>query len=101
MTDKVLIGNAVKWSVEFVDEDGDAVDPTVVTFTLRAPDETETEYVYGADNEVVRDSEGAYHIWLNPGIDPDQLGEYTGFFRGAGNVTARACGKVEMVDECL
>lgn len=36
-------------------------DPTAVTLTVRAPDGTQTAYVYLTDAEVVKDSTGTYH----------------------------------------
>lgn len=49
----------------FTDSAGDAADPTAVTFQMRAPGVAigdETEYVYGTDAEVVKDSTGVYHV---------------------------------------
>jgi hypothetical protein len=99
----VLIGNAVKWSVVFLDESGGAIDPTVVTFWLVAPDGSMTIFTYGTDAEVVRDDEGEYHIWRTPGVAPDPLllGAYSGHFWGTGNVTAHGCATVEITDECI
>lgn len=97
---KVLIGNDVKWSVVFTDELGAAIDPDEVTFTLKAPDETETVFTYGTDEEVVRDDVGEFHIWQAPGSEDDQEGEYTGYFRGTGNIGVRGCAVVDMTNEC-
>ena len=37
-------------------------DPTTVTFVMREPDGIETPYVYLTDAELVRDSEGVFHV---------------------------------------
>lgn len=92
----VLIGNDVKFSVVFTDEDGDTFDPETVTFTIHPDEGADVVYTYGEDADIVRDSEGRYHIW----IQRDDDGGYAGFFAGTGVIRARGCAKVNMIAEC-
>jgi hypothetical protein len=54
-------GDTYPWSVKVRDGDGNLVDPELLTVSVREPDTTITEYVYGIDALVVRDSEGIFH----------------------------------------
>jgi hypothetical protein len=51
---------------------GGALDPDTVNLTIRAPDGTITNYVYGTDAEIVRDDLGKYHA----DIDANQSGAW-------------------------
>ena len=53
-------GDLLRLSASFTDEDGDAVDPSTVTFKVKVGSTT-TSYVYGTDDEVGKDSVGNYH----------------------------------------
>lgn len=65
----VLAGNVVAVRVEFViTETGADTNPTTVTFTFTDPTGTETEYVYGVDAELIRDSTGHYHVEIPASI---------------------------------
>lgn len=58
-----LVGNAARVSTRFRSvSTGADVDPTTVTARIKNPNNVETAYVYGVDNEVVRDAAGYYHI---------------------------------------
>lgn len=92
----VLIGNDVKFTGVATNEDGDAVDPSVVTFTVHPETGDDIVYTYGDDVELVRDSLGHFHIWITRDIE----GEYTGFFAGSGDINMRGCAKVNMIAEC-
>lgn len=64
-----LVGSLAKFTATFRVL-GVATDPTTVTFKLKAPDGTETSYVYETDDEVERDGEGIYSaaiVWIAPG----------------------------------
>lgn len=57
-----LIGETIRLSATFVDNDSDAIDPTTVTVEIKDRDSaTNTVYVYGVDAEVVKDGVGLYH----------------------------------------
>jgi hypothetical protein len=59
------VGDEVKLKGEFTDDDGNAQDPTTVTFAFLAPSASSaTEYVYGTDAEVVKESTGVYYVNL-------------------------------------
>lgn len=77
-----LIGSRVRIDARFFDFVTDAPkDPTEATIKLRSPYAVETEYVYGTDDEFVRDDVGVYHLDL----DPDAVG--TWFYRILGTGT--------------
>jgi hypothetical protein len=57
-------GTPVKVESEFYDVNGDLADPTNPTVVIKVPDGTETAHVYPGDTNVVRDSTGKYHFWV-------------------------------------
>lgn len=62
MTSIYDIGDEVRCSVTFTDQDGNDADPGTVEFKYQQPDGTETTYTYGTDPEVVKSSTGNYHV---------------------------------------
>jgi len=60
---------------------GNAADPTTVTFNIRQPDMTFIEYVFGVDFQLVRDGVGLYHVEFTV----TQAGTYCYAFVGVGN----------------
>lgn len=74
-------GNLVRLTGEFTDAStGAPVDPTTVTFRLRAPDGATTEYLYPAN--VTRVTAGTYSVdW--PAVKPGRY-TYRFFSTGAG-----------------
>lgn len=70
----------VRLTATFLDAAGAPVDPGGVAFYLLDPAGTETEYVYGTDNELVREDTGVYYVdWPNT-----VAGVYTARFDGTG-----------------
>lgn len=68
---------------------GTATDPTAVTFRLREPDGTATEYVYGTDAELEKPSTGNYRVdW-----PVDQEGWHYFSFTGTGDAPAMEQGE--------
>jgi hypothetical protein len=74
------VGDVIRVSVAFTSA-GVAVDPSVVTVTVREPTGSRTPYTYGIGASVVRDSQGNYHLdhtvktagfhwyrWLSTGV---------------------------------
>lgn len=57
-------GDLLRVSASFTDEDGDAVDPSTVTFKVKVGGEV-TSYAYGTDDEVEKDGTGEYHADLS------------------------------------
>lgn len=57
------IGDRRKLSCEIRNESGVLTDPTTLVFTMREPDGTITDYLYGTDAELVKDSVGVYHVY--------------------------------------
>lgn len=57
------VGDVVRVTTTFT-RLGVATDPTTVTFRVKAPAGTLTDYVYLTDAAVVRDSLGVYHLDL-------------------------------------
>lgn len=78
------IGDRRKLVCEVRDEDNVLTDPTVLTFKMLEPDEVETEYVYGTDAEVVKDSTGIYHVYW----DCTQQGVHYWRYEATGTVVA-------------
>lgn len=64
MVDQFYQGNALKFSATFTDENNLPIDPTVVTFTLKKPDGTLVDYIYGTDPEVTKIATGIYNAVL-------------------------------------
>jgi len=62
MTNEYDIGDLVRSSAPFTDEDGAAADPTTVTVKYRLGTGAITTLVYGEDGALVKDSTGNYHV---------------------------------------
>lgn len=62
MTNAYDIADAQDLKVTFTDVNGDVADPTAVTFKMREPDGTETNYTYGTDLELEKSSTGVYFV---------------------------------------
>lgn len=65
-------GDVVRVSGAFTNLASAAIDPDVVLFAFRRPDNTGAIYTYGTDAQLVKDSTGNYHVDL----DADQVGTY-------------------------
>jgi len=74
------VGDLVRCTGTFTNAAGTAVDPTAVSFMLRAPSGTETTYTYGVDAELVRDGTGVYHV----DVDADEEGAWYYRFESTG-----------------
>lgn len=57
-----------------------ALDPSTVTFRMKAPSGAITVYVYGTDSQLVRDQVGVYHVDMNL----NQAGTWTYRFESTG-----------------
>ncbi len=77
------LGDVATVSAVFTDDGGTAADPTTVTASVRAPDNTVTAYTV-TPGEIVKDSVGHYHL----DIACTQSGDYFYRFVGVGAVTA-------------
>lgn len=74
-------GNLIRLTGSFIDvSTGNAIDPSIVKFRVKAPDGAMTEYRYGTNAELVKDSTGNYHVDL----PADQAGRYTYRFFSTG-----------------
>ena len=56
------VGDLVRVTGTLTDSASDEVDPTAITITVKEPDGTETDYVYGVDVEVVKSATGIYYM---------------------------------------
>jgi hypothetical protein len=74
------LGQVVRQNVTFKNLAGVAVDPGALTVKVKSPLGVVTTYVYGTDAQVVKDSEGNYHIDL----DLDGQGVWSGKWIGTG-----------------
>jgi len=55
------VGDVAHLTAEFVDLNGDAIDPTAVTLLYRPPIGELMTLLYGIDEEIIRDAAGKYH----------------------------------------
>jgi hypothetical protein len=55
-------GQVVRATGTFRDSAGNLVDPSVVKFRVRTPAAVVTEFTYGTDADLVKDSAGVYHF---------------------------------------
>lgn len=80
------IGDKATLRASFTDDSSPAqpADPSALTFYLKLPDGTVTEYVYGTDAELVRDAVGEYHVDWTITVH----GVYWYLFAGSGDVVA-------------
>lgn len=85
------VGDKVRLSAAFTDENEVATDPTTVTVRYRKPDESTVVKVHVTDAEVVKDSTGNYHI----DISVDAAGKW--FYRWEGTGTLEAAGDASFV----
>lgn len=85
MTTNILdVSDSKTLTVTFTDENDVATDPGVVRFKMREPDGTVTNYLYGTDSQVVKDSTGVYHVvWSF-----DQYGRHFVKWNGSGTLDA-------------
>jgi hypothetical protein len=58
------VGDAIRLSAVFYDEDGAPIDPTVITLKVKDLVPATLTYVYGTDAEVIKDRVGHYHADL-------------------------------------
>lgn len=78
------IGDKPRLKATITDINGDAADPSTVTFEMTEPDGTTTTYVYGTDPQVSKESTGIYYVdW-----PITQQGVHYYRFTGSGNVVA-------------
>jgi hypothetical protein len=82
------IGDQVRLSVAFTDEDGHAADPTVITVKYADPTGAITTLVYDTDAAVGREETGAYYADLVP----DRAGIWRYRWTGSGAITSAAEG---------
>lgn len=89
------LGDRVRVSAVFRRvSDGEAIDPTVVSISVRDPEGVVTTKVYGTDEDVIKDSVGNYHY----DVDVDQAGTwyYRWFSTGAGKAGAEQLFNVDI-----
>lgn len=82
-------GDLLRCSGTFTDADGIAQDPTAVFFKYKTPAGTTITYTYGTDDELVKDSNGNYHVDL----DLDEVGTWSYRFYSTGTGQAAAEGQ--------
>lgn len=74
MSNSYPFGNPVRIEAAFLNETGGEFVPTGdVVFRVKAPDGTVTEYTFGTDEQVVRDTDSTFHMWVRP---TDQSGTW-------------------------
>lgn len=86
------IGDQVRISCVFTDDEGVAADPTVVTLTYVGPIGSEIELTYDGENALTRDEAGSYYV----DIVPQTAGAWRYRWAGSGAVTAATEGQFEV-----
>lgn len=81
MSDIFDVGDEVRLFALFEDDEGDAVDPTVVSLSVRKPDGVSVPYTY--PDGIQKDTVGAYHF----DVTPDQAGYWQYEYSSSGNLT--------------
>lgn len=86
---RIYPGGVARVTVTFTDSNGDAVDPTTVTFRLMTPCHVESSYVYGTDSELTQTATGNYQM-LVPSTLLDRGGRYHYRWQTTGTGTTTA-----------
>lgn len=86
-------GDLARITGAFTNPDDDAIDPTALSLFVTTPGGVTTEYVYGVDAEVVKDSVGNYHA----DISADESGQW--LYRWASTGTGQAAENSEFMVE--
>jgi hypothetical protein len=81
---KIDIGDLIRLSGTFADLNGNLLDPTVVTLSIKESSGVVASFQYGRDAFVVRESVGKYYMDFAPNME----GLHTYRFAGSGAVTA-------------
>jgi hypothetical protein len=89
------IGQTVILRVAFKNQAGVAADPTTLKVEIKDPLGQETEFTFGTDAEVIKDSVGNYHI----ARDPEIQGVYVAKWRGTGANKGAARDQFKMVED--
>ena len=76
-----LIGTAVRSTATFTDINQVATDPTSIFCRVILPDETQLDYEYGVDAEIVKSGTGIFYY----DAPNDQSGEWQVRWEGSGN----------------
>lgn len=74
-------GDLVRLTATFSDNESEAVDPDTVVCKVKDPTGSVSIYTYNADEELVRDSAGTFHL----DVSVDFPGEYFYRFHSTGN----------------
>ena len=91
------LGQKVRITAVFTDEDGEAGDPSAVYAVVKEPGEAAVTYTYGTDAEVVKDSVGNYH--LDQALD--RPGIWAARWYSTGNVQAGSADTLIRVRETV
>ncbi len=86
---RIYPGGVARVIVSFTDSNGDAIDPTTVTFRLMTPIRVESSYIYGTDSELTKTATGRYQM-LVPSTSLDRGGRYSYRWETAGASTTTA-----------
>ena len=78
------IGDLVRVTGSLTTSTGVAVDPSALTAVVKAPDGTQTTFVYGTDSFPIRTGTGQYYVDVTPTME----GEY--YYRFTSTATGQA-----------
>ncbi len=86
--DNYFEGSRVRLMASFENENHNLTDPTTVTAKVEKPNGVKTTYIYLTDAELVRESQGIYHV----DVDANLPKIWYFRFEGAGAVEAASQG---------
>lgn len=78
------VGDLIRVSGIFTNEDDEETDPTVTTFKFTDPSGNTTTYIYSTDGELSRTKAGNFHV----NISIDESGTWYYRWEGTGTVQA-------------
>ncbi len=91
-------GDLAKLKGQFTDVNGNLTDPASIFFTLTNPNGTQTNYIYGTDAQLVRESTGIYYVL----VDCNVVGswDYRFYSEGAGQTAGEERFTVRLITTC-
>jgi hypothetical protein len=89
------IGTPVILRASFKNAAGEGVDPSALKVSVKDPIGAETEFTFGTDAEVIKESEGNYRMRVDPALQGVWVAKWLGTGANAGAKTD----KFQMVED--
>ena len=83
------VGDTRRLTATFTNLAGAATDPTGVTFSIKKPDGSSTNYIYGTDGQLVKSGTGIYYVDFSITLP----GRHSYRFAGTGTVATAENGE--------